>query len=96
MVCCTAASSAAAVAPINGTLRTYFIAAVQQMWDYAPLGYNGCTGKPFVGHDKVYVHTTPTTLGSRYIKAVYREFTDDTFTALKPSTVSFPPVSLAS
>lgn len=31
----------------NGATRMYYIAMERVLWDYAPLGLDGCTGKPF-------------------------------------------------
>uniref|UniRef100_A0A4W3IUZ5 ferroxidase n=1 Tax=Callorhinchus milii TaxID=7868 RepID=A0A4W3IUZ5_CALMI len=66
-----------------GILRTYYIAAVEMEWDYSPdrsweLEQHNTTkeesyGQVFVGFG----------IGSKYKKAVYREYTDGTFTRQK-------------
>jgi FtsP/CotA-like multicopper oxidase with cupredoxin domain len=70
--------------PGAGTVRTYFIAADEIDWDYAPQGRNLITGEPFGETENVFVRRGPDRIGSVYKKAVYREYTDASFTALKP------------
>jgi FtsP/CotA-like multicopper oxidase with cupredoxin domain len=62
----------------NGRTRTYYIAADEVMWDYAPQGRN-LTGMPggLEEDPKASKHKT-------YLKAIYREYTDGTFKTLKP------------
>ena len=67
-----------------GHTRTYYIAADEVKWDFAPTGINEITGKSFDGHDKLYIENTRDKIGKVYLKAQYREYTDDTFTMLKP------------
>ena len=67
-----------------GTLHTYYIAADEVEWDYAPSGINKITGKPFEGYPKLFVERGPHRIGKVYRKAIYREYTDETFTTLKP------------
>lgn len=63
----------------------YFIAAEAQEWDYAPKGYDGCTGEAFDEQALVFVErVNGSSIGGRYIKALYRQYTDDTFTELVP------------
>jgi FtsP/CotA-like multicopper oxidase with cupredoxin domain len=64
--------------------RTYFIAADEVQWDYAPSGINQITGQPFDEAANVFVANGPDRIGKRYIKALYREYTDGTFGHLKP------------
>jgi hypothetical protein len=86
----TAAISATTTTTANTTLtstgkvRTYYIAAGQVPWDYAPLGKNMITGKPFDKTANVYVQNSSDRIGKTYLKAVYREYTDGNFTHLKP------------
>jgi FtsP/CotA-like multicopper oxidase with cupredoxin domain len=42
------------------------------------------TGKPFGDAAKVFVQRGPDRIGSTYVKAMYREYTDATFSTLKP------------
>jgi FtsP/CotA-like multicopper oxidase with cupredoxin domain len=67
-----------------GVQRTYFIAADEVTWDYAPLGFNRITGEPFDETANVYVQNGPDRIGSKYVKALYREYTDGNFNHLKP------------
>jgi hephaestin len=71
------------VAPASATVRTYYIAAEPVMWDYAPLGYDGCSGQPWNEQQRIFTQTTNETLGSQYKKGIFREYTDATFTTLK-------------
>lgn len=67
-----------------GKTRTYYIAADEAIWNYVPTGINKITGKSFDDKSKEYVQSGPTRIGSTYLKALYREYTDNTFTKLKP------------
>lgn len=63
--------------------RTYFIAADLVEWNYAPSGKNQITGEPFGDAEAIFVNTGPG-IGLRFKKALYREYTDATFSTLKP------------
>jgi hephaestin len=67
-----------------GTVRRYFIAADQVRWDYAPAARNLITGKAFSDDESVFVQNGPDRIGSTYLKSLYREYTDASFTHLKP------------
>ena len=67
-----------------GRVRTYYIAAEETDWDYAPLGIDMMTGKPFEGTAAAYTQPGPNHIGHVYRKAVYREYTDATFVTRKP------------
>ncbi len=71
-------------APTTTTTHTYFIAADEVQWDYAPSGINQITGLPFGDAENVFVEQTTNRIGKVYVKALYREYTDATFTKLKP------------
>src|SRR5262245_51839183 len=64
--------------------RRYFIAADEVEWDYAPSGLNKITGQPFDDEANVYVQRGDDRIGRVYRKAIYREYTDATFSKLKP------------
>lgn len=64
--------------------RTYYIAADIVDWNYAPLGRNAITGEPFDDAANVFVGQGVHRIGSTYRKVLYREYTDATFTRLKP------------
>jgi len=68
----------------EGVTRTYFIAADEVTWDYAPSGTNLITGREFGEEENHWMASGPTRVGRIYKKAVYREYTDSTFTTLKP------------
>jgi hephaestin len=69
-----------AIAPTlpGGKIRTYYIAADQVAWNYAPHARN-MTGKPFTRQQAVYVKRTSRQIGSTYLKSLYRQYTDATF-----------------
>jgi len=68
----------------GGRVRTYYVAAEETDWDYAPLGIDIMTGKPFEGTAVAYTQPGPNHIGHVYRKALYREYTDATFTTRKP------------
>ena len=65
--------------------RTYYIAADSVEWNYAPgSDTNLITGAPYDSVARFYALSGPTRIGHVLSKAVYREYTDSTFTQLKP------------
>ncbi len=62
--------------------RTYYLAADEVMWDYAPTGMDQIRGIP-IDSAKPSLRR-PNRLGRVYRKAMYREYTDSTFRTLKP------------
>uniref|UniRef100_UPI003AAA7087 ceruloplasmin n=1 Tax=Centroberyx gerrardi TaxID=166262 RepID=UPI003AAA7087 len=56
----------------HGELRQFFIAAEEEVWDYAPT-------LPTDGEAETYITRGPNRIGSRYKKVRYVEYTDDTF-----------------
>lgn len=68
----------------QGQTRIYYIAADEVKWDFAPTGINQITGKPFDDTANVYMENGKNRIGKVSLKAVYREYADDTFTMLKP------------
>ena len=67
-----------------GKTRTYFIAADEVNWDYAPSGRDEAMGMDFDAIAKGYTEPGPHQIGRVYKKAVYREYTDASFSTLKP------------
>lgn len=65
-------------------VRTYYIAAEEVDWDYAPSGRNDAMGRPFDDFEKNYMDSGPHRIGKIYKKAVYREYADARFATLKP------------
>jgi len=68
----------------GGVERTYYIAAEETEWDYAPLGIDMMTGEKFAGTSAAYTQPGPNHIGRLYRKAIYREYTDATFATRKP------------
>ena len=75
-----------AAATTEGTTRTYYIAVDEIEWDYTPMGVDQMMGMPFDKMAKMYVESDKHQIGRVYRKAVYREYTDATFTTVKPRT----------
>ncbi len=63
--------------------RTYYVAADEVNWDYAPSGRDEAMGHPFDELEKAYTEPGPHRIGRVYKKAIYREYTDGTFSTLK-------------
>jgi hephaestin len=69
---------------LKGKTRTYYIAADEVKWDYAPSGINQITGEAFDEEANVFVQNGPDRIGKVYLKSQYREYTDGSFSNLKP------------
>jgi len=67
----------------TGKIRTYFIAAEEVEWNYAPAGRDEAMGQPFDALQKGFTESGPHQIGRICKKAIYREYTDGTFTTLK-------------
>lgn len=67
---------------LEGTIRTYFIAAEETMWDYGPSGKNGWTGIAFE-NDMMSKRMMVNNIGRVYKKARYFEYTDSYFNQTK-------------
>ena len=78
-----AVRSQAAQSGPAGKTRTYYVAADEVNWDYAPSGRDEAMGMPFDDIAKVYTESGPHRIGRVYKKAIYREYTDATFSTLK-------------
>jgi hephaestin len=81
---CSSRSAESATAQTAPQTRTYYIAAEDVVWDYAPSGNNRISGKPFEGFELFVAAASPLTLGRTYRKTVFREYTDASFTSVKP------------
>ena len=64
--------------------RTYYVAADEVDWNYTPAGIDKMMGMEFMGYAKVVTEHGPHRIGTVYRKAIYREYTDATFSTLKP------------
>src|SRR5262245_28977391 len=62
--------------------RSYFISADEVEWNYTPAGRN-LAGLPTIEGEGVARATRANTSGVIYDKALYREYTDATFSTLK-------------
>lgn len=68
----------------SGQVRSYYIAADELAWDYAPSGIDHMSGRPFEGWGRLFTERGPNRIGKVYRKAIYREYTDASFTKLRP------------
>ena len=67
--------------------RIYFIAADEVVWDFAPSAPNNpITGEAFNEEEAVFVTHAKNRIGRKYLKAIYREYTDASFAAVKLRT----------
>jgi FtsP/CotA-like multicopper oxidase with cupredoxin domain len=73
----------AAPAEAAGKTRTYYIAADEVNWDYAPSGRDEAMGHPFDALERGYTESGPHRIGRVYKKAIYQEYTDGSFSTLK-------------
>lgn len=71
-------------APHPGKTRTYFVAADEVQWDYAPSGRDEAMGMDFDPVARSFAESGPHQIGRVNKKAIYREYTDASFTTLKP------------
>ena len=71
-------------AVVSAAVRTYYIAADPVEWDYAPADRNQLFDREFDEEEGFYVHSGDYRIGKVFKKAIYREYTDDTFSTLKP------------
>uniref|UniRef100_A0A8C4VYJ8 ferroxidase n=1 Tax=Gopherus evgoodei TaxID=1825980 RepID=A0A8C4VYJ8_9SAUR len=78
---------------VEATTRTYYVGIVEENWDYAPTGKNLITGQSLTEdeHASEFVKRGANRIGRIYKKAVYKEFTDGTYTQEipKPSWLGF-------
>lgn len=72
-----------------GVVRTYYIAADEVEWDFAPAGTNLVTGQPFRDHELKFAEAGPHHIGRLAKKAVYRAYTDSTFAELAPRSAEW-------
>ncbi|THV79282.1 hypothetical protein D6D29_07016, partial [Aureobasidium pullulans] len=63
----------------SGTIRRYYVAAEEVEWDYAPTGWDNWLGVPL--HDSIRAKNAGyLEYGTVWTKALYRGYTDATFT----------------
>merc|ERR1712012_409640 len=71
---------------VTGTIREMFIAAQEVDWDYAPVRRSVITGEDLNdprSKANIFFRDDEDFIGSVYKKAVYREYTDASFTNRK-------------
>jgi len=64
--------------------NTYYVAADTVTWDYTPSGMNQITGMAFDSVERPFVEAGKWHIGHLALKAIFREYTDSTFSTLKP------------
>ena len=64
--------------------NTYYVAADTVTWDFTPSGTNQISGAAFDSVERPLVEPGKFHIGHLALKAIYREYTDSTFTTLKP------------
>ncbi len=67
-----------------GRTRTYYIAAEEIDWNYIPDGKDMMMTRAFDPYARVFTEHAADRIGCTYHKAVFREYTDDSFRTLKP------------
>jgi len=80
------AFAALAFGSASAEVRQYYIAADEVDWNYMPGGKDQMMGMAPMGYAKFFATRGSHLIGSVYRKAVYRQYTDATFTHLKPRT----------
>lgn len=66
--------------------RRYYISADEEEWNYAPSGFDLVTEQPVETspESSEFFERGPNRIGGTYIKALYREYTDSSFTEKIP------------
>lgn len=82
------AQVAGAPVAAQGPVRSYYLRADPVIWDYAPSGRNDITGRPFDPVANTFVKSGTGRIGSRYLKCLYRGYTDASFAHLTPRLAS--------
>ena len=80
--------------PPPGRTHTYYVAADEVAWDYAPSGSDQIKGQPFDDIERPFVEAGPHSVGHVTQKAVYREYTDSTFKTIKPRPAAWEHLGL--
>nr|XP_048289744.1 ferroxidase HEPHL1 [Myodes glareolus] len=71
---------------VGAVTRTYYIGVVEEYWNYVPQGKDVITGKSF-SEDKLatlFLERGPNRIGGIYKKAVYRHYTDGSYSTEIP------------
>jgi FtsP/CotA-like multicopper oxidase with cupredoxin domain len=72
------------LAKAEGKTRTYYVGVDEIDWDYTPTGMDKMMGMAPDKYSKMFFESDKHQIGHVYRKAIYREYTDATFTKLKP------------
>lgn len=80
---CSRNAYSATAGASEGRTRTYFIAADEVEWNYAPIGRNLLTDEKFGAEENVFAESGQSRIGSTYLKALYREYQDSSFTEIR-------------
>ncbi|CAL8364755.1 unnamed protein product [Lota lota] len=79
----------AGASPVRtGVVREYYVAAEEVTWDYGPSGLDQINMINLTNSQspsEVYFGRTAGRIGGQYLKAVFKAYTDSTFTSRKPS-----------
>ncbi|KZM24232.1 uncharacterized protein EKO05_0005797 [Ascochyta rabiei] len=67
----------------SGNVRRYYIAAEEVEWDYAPTGWDNWLGVPFNLSARAQ-YSGYTQYGTKWLKALYRGYTDASFSEIAP------------
>ena len=77
-----------------GKTRTYYIAAEEIDWNYIPDGKDMMMKAAWDKYQRVFTTPAINQIGCTYHKAVFREYTDDTFQTRKPRPAEFEHMGL--
>jgi len=83
LLCCLGLAALAGCGPNPGVTRTYYVAADEVDWDYLPTGLNLLTDEPIDGEFYRVRGMKDTVIATVLTKAVYREYSDSTFSTLQ-------------
>jgi len=89
LLCALAACGAPSEGAVAPMTRTYFVAADEVTWDYAPAGRSLITNAEWNDVQRPFVTAGDMHVGRLARKAIYREYTDSTFTTLKPRSAEW-------
>nr|XP_020454110.1 hephaestin-like protein 1 isoform X2 [Monopterus albus] len=66
--------------------RVYYVGIIEDLWDYAPSGKNLISGKDIQNDDQAseFLQNRPDRIGSIYKKAMFRQYTDASYSHFAP------------
>ncbi|XP_059207832.1 ferroxidase HEPHL1 [Centropristis striata] len=74
---------------MSGVVRNYYLAAKRIFWDYGPSGMDLINNVSLTEADsaaEIFFGKDGGRIGGKYVKVIFEEYTDDTFTITKPLT----------